>query len=82
MEHKTLEEFLTTKFVLWTDTRWCTDNNIHGSCRTVEKSEILLHFQKSAENSDGDLTCHMLSLQDAVAHLLVSNPTRNLIIEK
>ena len=34
----TWEEFLTTKFGLWIDTRLSTDNTLHGSVRTVEKS--------------------------------------------
>ena len=33
----TWEEFLTTKFELWIDTRTSTDNTLHGSGRTVEK---------------------------------------------
>ena len=32
----TWEEFLTTKFGLWIDTRSSTDNTLHGSDRTVE----------------------------------------------
>ena len=38
----TWEEFLTTKFGLWIDTRSSTDNTRHSSGRTVEKSAILL----------------------------------------
>ena len=37
----TWEEFLTTKFGLWTDTRTSTDNTLHSSGRTVERSGIL-----------------------------------------
>ena len=63
------EEFLTTKFGLWIDKRSGTDNTLHGSSRTVEKSGILLHINKVPEASDGDLTCYVFSLADTVAHL-------------
>ena len=43
----TWEEFLTTKFELWTDTRSSTDNTLHGSGKTVEKSGILLRCSGS-----------------------------------
>ena len=76
------EEFLTTKFVLWTDTRSSTDNTLHGSGRAVEKSGILLQIEKSPEASNGDLTCYMFSLEDAVAHLSVTDPSGILTIEK
>ena len=33
----TWEDFLTTKFALWIDTRSSTDNTLHGSGRVVEK---------------------------------------------
>ena len=36
----TWEEFLTTKFALWIDTRSSTDNTLHGSGRAAEKSGI------------------------------------------
>ena len=42
----TLEEFLTTKFELCIDTRSSTNNTLHGSSRTVEKSGILLQIEK------------------------------------
>ena len=51
------EEFLTTKFVLWIDTRSSTDNTLHGSGRAVEKSGILLQIERAPEASNGDLTC-------------------------
>ena len=65
---KTWEEFLTTKFGLWVDTRLSTDNTLHSSGRAVE-SGILLQIEKTLETSDGDLKCYMFSLEDAVAHL-------------
>ena len=40
----TREDFLTTKFPLWIDTRSSIDNTFHGSDRTVEKSGILLEI--------------------------------------
>ena len=43
----TWEEFLTTKFELWTDTRSSTDNTLHGSGKTVEKTGILLRCSGS-----------------------------------
>ena len=53
----TWEEFLTTKFGLWIDTRSSTNNALHGSVRAVEKSGILLQIEKIYETSNGDLTC-------------------------
>ena len=38
----TWEDFLTTKFALWIDTRSSIDNTLHGSGMAVEKSGILL----------------------------------------
>ena len=76
------EEFLTTKFVLWTDTRSSTDNTYHSSGRAVEKSGILLQIEKAPEASNGDLTCYVFSLEDAMAHLSVPDPSRILTIEK
>ena len=58
----TWEEFLTTKFGLWIDTRSSTDNTRHSSGRTVEKSAILLQIEKAPEASNGDLTCYVFSL--------------------
>ena len=78
----TLEEFLTTKFGLWIDTRSSTDNTLHGSGRVVEKSGILLQIEKVPETSNGDLTCYVFSLEDAVAHISVTDPSGILTIEK
>ena len=39
----TWEEFLTTKFRLWIDTRSSTDNTLHDSGRTVEK--VVYYFR-------------------------------------
>ena len=77
----TWEEFLTTKFGLWIDTRSSTDNTLHGSGRTVEKSGILLQIEEVLEAS-GDLTCYVFSLEDEVTHLSVTDPSGILTIEK
>ena len=76
------EEFLTTKFGLWIDTRSSTDNTLHGSGRAVEKSGILLQTEKAAEASDGDFTSYMFRLEDVVAHLSVTNSKVTLTTEK
>ena len=78
----TWKEFLIIKFGLWVDTRSGTDNTLHGSGRTVEKGGILLQIEKVPETSNGDLTCYVFSLEDAVAHLSVTNPSSILTIEK
>ena len=75
------EDFLTTKFGLWIDARLSIDNTLHGSSRAVEKSGILLQIEKAPEAS-GDLMCYVFSLEDAVAHLSVTNRNGILTIEK
>ena len=67
--------------MLWTDTRSSTDNTYHSSGRAVEKSGILLQIEKAPEASNGDLTCYVFSLEDAVAHLSVTNPSGILTME-
>ena len=69
-------------FVLWIDTRSSTNNTLHGSGRAVEKGGILLQIEKVPETSNGDLTCYVFSLEDAVAHLSVTDPSGILTIEK
>ena len=64
------------------NTRSSTDNTLHGSGRIVEKSGILLQIEKVPETINGDLTCHIFSLEDAVAHLSVTDPSGILTIEK
>ena len=78
----TWEEFLTTTFGLWIDTCSSTDNMLHGRGRAVEKRGILLQIEKVAESNYGNFICHVFSLEDAVAHLAVSDHSRILIIEK
>ena len=77
----TCEDFLTTKFALWIDTRLSIDSIFHGSGTAVEKSGILLQIVKVPETSGGDPTCYMFSLEDTVAHLSVTDPSGILIIE-
>ena len=78
----TWEDFRTTKFGLWIDTRSSTDNNLHGSGRAKEKSGILLQIEKAPDASNGDLTCYVFILEGAMAHLSVIDPSRILTIEK
>ena len=78
----TWEEFVTTNFGLWIDTRSSTENTLHDSGRAVEKSGILLQIEKAPEAGGGDFTCYVFSLEDAVAHLGVTNDSGILIIEK
>ena len=78
----TWEELLTAKFGIWIDTRLRTDNTLHDSGRAVEKSCILLQIKKVAESNDGNLICYVFSLDKAVAHLEVSDPSGILTIEK
>ena len=78
----TQEEFLTTKYALWIDRRSSTDNTLHGNGRAVEKSGVLLQIKKAPETSSGDLTCYVFSLEDAVAHLSVTDSSGILTIEK
>ena len=78
----TREEFLTTKSGLWIDTRSSTNNTLHGSGRVLRKSGILLQIEKAPETSGGDLTYYVFSLEDAVTHLSVTNPSGILTIEK
>ena len=76
----TWEEFLTTNFGLWIDTRSRTDNTLHGSDKAAGKSCILLQIEKAPETSDSDLTCHVFSFEDAVANFTVTEPNRILTI--
>ena len=78
----TWEEFLTTKFYLWIDTRSNTNNTLHSSGRAVKTSSILLQIEKAPETSDGGLTCYVFSLEDAVAHLSVTDPNGISTIEE
>ena len=61
-------KFLTTKFCLWIDMRSSTDNSLHGSGKSIDKSGVLLQIDKVGEAS-GDLTCHVFAIADAVLHI-------------
>ena len=74
------EDFLTTEFTLWIDTRSSIHNTLHGTSRAVEKTGILLQIEKSPETSGDDLTCYEFSFEDAVAHLSFTDPSRILIM--
>ena len=76
------EEFLTIKFGLCIDTCSSTDNTFHGSGRAVEKSGILPQIGKAPEASNGNLMCYIFSLEDAMAHISVTDPGDILTIEK
>ena len=78
----TWKKFLTTKFGLWIDICSSADNTLQGSGRAVEKSSILLQIEKVPEASNGDLTCYVFSLEDAVAHLNVTDLSGIFTIEK
>ena len=66
----TWEHFLTTKFGLWIDTVLTT-----RFTAAVHKSGILIQIEKAPEASNGDLTCYVFNLEDAVAHLSVVTNT-------
>ena len=76
----TCEEFLSTKFGLWIDTRSSIDNTLHGNGRVVDKG-MVLQIKKAAQVSGGDLMCYIFSLEDAVVHLNVTDPGGILAIE-
>ena len=77
----TWEEFLTTKFALWIDTRSDTNNAFRGSGRAVQ-SGVSLQIEKTPEAGGGDLMYHVFRLEEAVAHLSVTDPSGILTIEK
>ena len=74
------KEFLTTTFALWIDTRLSIDNTLHGSGRAVNQG-IMLQIKKASETGDDKLMCYVFSLEDAVAHLSVTDHCGILTIE-
>ena len=80
--HVTWEEFLTTKFGLWIDTRSSTENIPHGSGRAVEKGGILVQVEKIPEADGSDLTCCVFSLVHALDQIETTYPSTVLTIEK
>ena len=67
--------------MFYIDTRSDTNNALHGSGRVVQ-SGVSLQIEKTPEAGGGDLMCHAFSLEDAVAHLSVTDPSDLLTIEK
>ena len=58
------EEYLTTKYGLWIDTRSSTDDKLHGSGRVVN-SGVKLQIDKVGESS-GNLLCYIFENSDAI----------------
>ena len=56
----TWEEFLTTKFGLWIDTHSITNNNLYGSCRTVEK--VVYCFRSKKQQTPVVVILHAMYL--------------------
>ena len=77
----TWEEFLATKFVLGIDTHSSTDSIFHGSGRVANQG-IKIQIEKASAASGGDLMCYVFSLEDALAHLSVTDPSGILATEK
>ena len=78
----TWEKFLTTTFGLWIDTGSSNDNTLHGIGRAVKKNCIMVQIEKEPEANNGDLTCYVFGLEDAVARLSATDPSVILTIEK
>ena len=76
-----MERVFNDKICVMRNTRSSTNNALHGSGRSVEKTGILLQIEKAPEAS-GDLTCHVFSLEDAITCLNVTDPSGILSIEK
>ena len=75
------EEFLPTKFGLWIDTRSSIDNTLHGNGRVIEQG-IILQIEKASAAGGGNLMCYVFSLENAVAHISITEPNGILTIEK
>ena len=78
----TWEGFLTTKSALWINTGSNTNKILHGSCRAVAKSGILLQIEKECEANGGVIKCHVFSPDDPTARLNLTNPSDILTIEQ
>ena len=68
------EEFLSTKFGLWIDTYPSIANTLHGNGRAVDKGMVLQN-EEASEASGCSLMCYVFSLEDAVVHISVTNPS-------
>ena len=75
-----MKNFYPKKIGLWIDTRSSIDSTLHGNGRIIEQ-EIILQMEKAFEAS-GDLMCYVFSLEGAVAHISVTDPSGILTIEK
>ena len=75
------EEFLPTKFGLWIDTRSSIGNTLHGNGRVIEQG-IILQIEKASAAGGGNLMCYVFSLENAVAHISITEPNGILTIEK
>ena len=75
------EEFLSTKFGLWIDTRSSIDSTLRGNSRAIDK-DMVLQIEKASEAGGGDLMCYVFSLEDAMAHITVTDTSGILTIEK
>ena len=67
--HMNFEEFLTTKFGVWSDTRSSQENTLHGSAKTILGNNKL-QIDKIPETDDVSLICYIIKFQDAVAHII------------
>ena len=75
------EEFLSTKFGLWIGTRSSIESTLHGNDSVIEQG-IILQIEKASEAGGGDHMCYVFNLEDAVAHINVTDPDGILTTEK
>ena len=75
------EKCLSTKFGLWIGTRSSIESSLHGNDSEIEQG-IILQIEKASEAGGGDHMCYVFSLEDAVAHISVTNPNGILATEK
>ena len=61
--------------------RWSIETCLHGNGRVIEQG-IILQIEKASGAGGGDLMCYVFSLEDAVAHISVTEPDGILTIEK
>ena len=73
----TWKNFLTTKLGIRINVKSSIDSALYGNGRTVEKSENFLQIEIGTGICNDDVTCHVSSLEDSVAHDAASNPTKS-----
>ena len=61
--------------------RQSIETRLHGNGRVIEQG-IILQIEKASGAGGGDLICYVFSLEDAVAHVSVTDPDGILTIEK